>query len=206
MLDTEPYRSLDVTEDRVHGGQQLSLWNAHYDSRCLLPTTSKRRRLASRSPSSCAPTRRRTGPRWRWCCAMSSVISVPAGPQSRSSCAATAITGAPRVLSQIQARYVILSAQLKRDFSSLSDAYKEAMIPATSGESELHLRAKTTALPVPIPPIEIHHVIATGFLALAVAIGSQGQDAPIHATESYEALTACWKIVSDEQLVEGQKW
>jgi hypothetical protein len=41
MLDTEPYRSLDVTEDRVHGGQQLALWNAHYDSRCFLPTTSK---------------------------------------------------------------------------------------------------------------------------------------------------------------------
>jgi hypothetical protein len=31
-----------------------------------------------------------------------------------------------RVLNQIQARYVILLAQLKRDFSSLSDAYKEA--------------------------------------------------------------------------------
>lgn len=27
MLDTEPYRSSD--EDRVHGGQQLALWNAH---------------------------------------------------------------------------------------------------------------------------------------------------------------------------------
>src|SRR5271170_593330 len=28
---------IDDTEDRVHGGQQLSLWNAHYDSRCFLP-------------------------------------------------------------------------------------------------------------------------------------------------------------------------
>jgi hypothetical protein len=25
------------TEDRVHGGQQLALWNAHYNSRCFLP-------------------------------------------------------------------------------------------------------------------------------------------------------------------------
>jgi Transposase DDE domain group 1 len=27
---------IDDTEDRVHGGQQLSLWNAHYDTRCFL--------------------------------------------------------------------------------------------------------------------------------------------------------------------------
>src|SRR6476469_931283 len=28
---------IDDTEDRVHGHQQLSLFNAHYDSRCFLP-------------------------------------------------------------------------------------------------------------------------------------------------------------------------
>jgi hypothetical protein len=28
---------IDDTEDEVHGGQQLGLFNAHYDSRCLLP-------------------------------------------------------------------------------------------------------------------------------------------------------------------------
>jgi hypothetical protein len=28
---------IDDTEDRVHGGQQLALFHAHYDSRCLLP-------------------------------------------------------------------------------------------------------------------------------------------------------------------------
>src|SRR5215218_8838944 len=39
-FDQVPRRILldiDDTEDRVHGGQQLSLWNAHYDSRCFLP-------------------------------------------------------------------------------------------------------------------------------------------------------------------------
>ena len=39
-FDAVPRRILldiDDTEDRVHGGQQLSLWNAHYDSRCFLP-------------------------------------------------------------------------------------------------------------------------------------------------------------------------
>ena len=49
-FDQVPRRILldiDDTEDRVHGGQQLALWNAHYDSRCFLPihiyeaTTSK---------------------------------------------------------------------------------------------------------------------------------------------------------------------
>ena len=39
-FDRVPRRILldiDDTEDRVHGGQQLALWNAHYDSRCFLP-------------------------------------------------------------------------------------------------------------------------------------------------------------------------
>ena len=39
-FDQVPRRILldiDATEDRVHGGQQLALWNAHYDSRCFLP-------------------------------------------------------------------------------------------------------------------------------------------------------------------------
>src|SRR5215212_3170626 len=39
-FDQVPRRILldiDDTEDRVHGGQQLSLWNAYYDSRCFLP-------------------------------------------------------------------------------------------------------------------------------------------------------------------------
>jgi hypothetical protein len=28
---------IDDTEDAVHGGQQLALFNAHYDSHCFLP-------------------------------------------------------------------------------------------------------------------------------------------------------------------------
>ncbi len=90
-------------------------------------------------------------------------------------------------LNQSQARYDISLAQLKRDFSSLGDADEETMIPATSGESKLHLQAKATAPPAPISPTEIHHVITAGFLALAVASGSRGQDTPIYATESHEA-------------------
>jgi hypothetical protein len=41
---------------------------------------------------------------------------------------------------------------------------------------------------------------------VGVFVGSGGKDTPIRATESYEALTACWKFVSGEQLVEGKKW
>src|ERR1700693_5688635 len=39
-FDQVPRRILldiDDTEDRVHGGQQLALFNTHYDSRCFLP-------------------------------------------------------------------------------------------------------------------------------------------------------------------------
>jgi hypothetical protein len=39
-FDAVPRRILldiDDTEDRVHGGQKLALWNAHYDSRCFPP-------------------------------------------------------------------------------------------------------------------------------------------------------------------------
>jgi hypothetical protein len=39
-FDAVPRRivlDIDDTEDRVHGGQQLALFHAHYDSRCFLP-------------------------------------------------------------------------------------------------------------------------------------------------------------------------
>ena len=39
-FETVPRRivlDIDDTEDRVHGAQQLSLFNAHYDGRCFLP-------------------------------------------------------------------------------------------------------------------------------------------------------------------------
>ena len=57
---------IDDTEDRVHGGQQLALFNAHYDSRCFLRSTFTRRRPASRRDI-LSPAGRLTGPRWRWC-------------------------------------------------------------------------------------------------------------------------------------------
>ena len=55
---------IDDTVDAVHGRQQLSLFHAHYDTRCLPHrSTSTRRDQASRWRSSCAPARPPTGAR-----------------------------------------------------------------------------------------------------------------------------------------------
>jgi uncharacterized protein involved in exopolysaccharide biosynthesis len=77
-------------------------------------------------------------------------------------------------LAQVQAKYDFLSAQLaaaKRDYASLSDAYEEAVIETTTGQSQLHIEALATALPAPISPIKIYHVGAAGALALMIALG-----------------------------------
>jgi hypothetical protein len=54
---------IDDTEDRVHGGQQLALFNSYYDSRCSSRSISTKRPAASRLRSYCAPARPRTGRR-----------------------------------------------------------------------------------------------------------------------------------------------
>jgi Transposase DDE domain group 1 len=51
---------IDDTEDRVHGGQQLSLFHAHYDSRCFLQPG--QRAPTETRPRHCqAPTTRAAG-------------------------------------------------------------------------------------------------------------------------------------------------
>jgi Transposase DDE domain group 1 len=75
---------IDDTEDRVHGQQQLSLFHAHYDSRCFLPIHIYEATTGSRWRSFSAQARRPVAPRWRWCCATSCAPSAPAGPLSRS--------------------------------------------------------------------------------------------------------------------------
>ena len=77
-------------------------------------------------------------------------------------------------LARVQAKYDFFSAQLaaaKRDYASLSDAYEEAVIETTTGQSQLHMQALATALPSPISPIKIYHVGAAGALALMIALG-----------------------------------
>src|SRR4051794_23297760 len=81
-FDAVPRRILldiDDTEDRVQGGQQLALFQCLLRQPLLPASISMKRPPASLWLSSCAPARRRTGPRWRWSCAMSSAISVFAG-------------------------------------------------------------------------------------------------------------------------------
>ena len=55
---------IDDTCDPVHGHQQMSLFHAHYDTRCFLPVhASTMWRAASRWRCSCARARRRPAPR-----------------------------------------------------------------------------------------------------------------------------------------------
>src|SRR3954454_21923006 len=59
---------IDDTEDRVHGGQQLSLWNAYYDSRCLLPIHIYEATSGKPVAVILRPGKTPNGPRWRWSC------------------------------------------------------------------------------------------------------------------------------------------
>ena len=88
---------IDDTVDVVHGHQQLSLFNAHYDERCFLPihvydtsTTPTGRRAF------CAPARRPQGLRYAVTCAVLSVASAGIGHRPGSPFGATAITAARR--------------------------------------------------------------------------------------------------------------
>ena len=54
---------IDDTCDPVHGRQQLSLFNAHYDTRCFLPVHVYHVESGKPVAVSCAPARRRRAPR-----------------------------------------------------------------------------------------------------------------------------------------------
>ena len=60
---------IDDTEDRVHGRQQLSLFHAHYDSRCFLPIHVYEAISGKPVAVILRPGRPRTGPRSHSCCA-----------------------------------------------------------------------------------------------------------------------------------------
>ena len=83
---------IDDTFDAVHGRQQLSLFNAHYDERCFLPIHIYEG--TSGKPVAVILRQGKTPPGWK--CAPSSSMSSRAsggtGPRCISWCAATAIT------------------------------------------------------------------------------------------------------------------
>ena len=83
---------IDDTEDRVHGGQQLALFHAHYDSRCFLPIHVYEASSGKPVAVILRPGRTPGVPKLPWCCATSSRPSAPAGQEWRSWCAATATT------------------------------------------------------------------------------------------------------------------
>jgi hypothetical protein len=60
---------IDDTEDTVHGGQQLALFNAHYDARCFLPIHIYEDGSGKPMRSSCVPARPPTALSLPACCA-----------------------------------------------------------------------------------------------------------------------------------------
>ena len=70
---------IDDTEDRVHGGQQLSLFNAHHDSRCFMPIHIYEAMSGKPVAVFLRPGKTPDGAEVAWCCATSCVRSVPAG-------------------------------------------------------------------------------------------------------------------------------
>ena len=70
---------IDDTLDVVHGHQQLSLFNAHYDERCFLPTTSTTSPPRVRSQSCCGPARHPQASRYAATCAAWSAASAAIG-------------------------------------------------------------------------------------------------------------------------------
>src|SRR3954462_8541752 len=88
---------MDDTFDAVHGGQQLRLFNAHYDEYGFQPIVMLTVRVVS-SPPSCGPP---NGPRARKAapsCADSFTPSAPTGRRRRSCCAPIATLAARRSL------------------------------------------------------------------------------------------------------------
>jgi len=85
---------IDDTVDVVHGHQQLSFFNAHYDERCFCRSMSMTRRWRGRSRYCCVPARRLLVRRCAAICAGSSAASAGIGPRPTSRSAATGITAA----------------------------------------------------------------------------------------------------------------
>ena len=75
---------IDDTEDPVHGGQQLSLFHAHYDSRCFLPIHVYEATSGKPVAVILRPGKTPAAPRSLSSCATSSRPSVAAGRASTS--------------------------------------------------------------------------------------------------------------------------
>ena len=88
---------IDDTGDAVHGGQQLALFNAHYDEYCFQPIHIFEAATGKPVLSLLRPGKRPSGEEAaRILRSTSSAASGTTGRGSRSPCAATAITARPR--------------------------------------------------------------------------------------------------------------
>ena len=105
---------IDDTFDAVHGGQQLRLFNAHYDEYGFQPIVvfdgEGRFITAVLRPAKRPTGRGRSEPSCAGCCAR----SAPIGPTPRSCCAPTAIIVAPRFSTGVGRAASITSSASRR--------------------------------------------------------------------------------------------
>ena len=87
---------IDDTVDVVHGHQQLSLFNAHYDERCFLPIHVYDTATGRPVAMLLRPARRHRARRSAAMCAVSCAASADIGRKPGSPSAATAITAAQK--------------------------------------------------------------------------------------------------------------
>ena len=87
---------IDDTPDAVHGGQQLALFNAHYDEYCFQPIHIFDAATAKPVLSLLRPGKRPSGDEAARVLRHVIAASGAIGPGSRSRCVATAITARPR--------------------------------------------------------------------------------------------------------------
>ena len=87
---------IDDTLDVVHGHQQLSMFNAHYDERCFLPIHVYDTATSRPVAVLLRPGKTRQGRRYAVICGACCVSSGSTGRTPTSPSAVTAITGAPK--------------------------------------------------------------------------------------------------------------
>ena len=78
------------------------------------------------------------------------------------------------ILNRRRAEYDVISEQLesaKNDYKVLTGAYQEIVIKTSAGQSEFRVLAEAALPQLPVSPIKIYHVLASGLVAAMMAAG-----------------------------------
>jgi hypothetical protein len=133
---------VDDTFDVVHGGQQLRLFNAHYDEYGFQPIVVFTARAAS-SQRCCVLPNGRKARRSAPFCGVSCARSAPTGQTQKSCCALIATTAVPRFSIGVEPTVSIILLELRpprglsnRQFIEVDmNATNEVLIPFVTGLS-----------------------------------------------------------------------